>query len=508
IPCVVNCFSRIKYNITIHRMSSQVSSKISRIKREETDQGYSPIDTFLADCSTNAQKLITEEGKEDLLVFKIPEVEPGKYYTGFTCKWFLLGEKNCQPQFHCDTFDIRPGKNCDMDYVMITDGLGGYAKECGENRFKTPVIASTDQAYDLYLTVHISENKSFKRKFKGLSCVASCTSNSTNKTQKPQRIKIIPSQKKKFDRSCTCGVRKTVRIVSGKNVYLNEFPWQAAMVMKETRQIRCGASILNDMYILTAAHCIFDKDYGTSIETEMIDILVHVNLLDQTRSYGWQNVSLGQYGSIQSPGWNLSQKSDKDEFTMRFEVQEIIPHPAFDSSTLDYDVALLRLKTKINFKTKNSPVVPICLPNVLGVNQSTLSKDDPLVVVGWGLAHEDAKGSTRLLQKVIIPYVETDACQKIVFNADETELKEITERMLCAGDPKGGYDSCQGDSGGPLFIDQNKKNYNRVTQVGIVSHGSTIGCARKREIGIYTRLTTLTQWVFSQTVGATWCKDW
>ncbi|CAG7728300.1 unnamed protein product [Allacma fusca] len=459
------------------RISSQVgSSKTPRIKREDSEEEYSAIDKFLGKfcltlfnyvCSVTlspaAHELVTDED----LVLKIPEVEPGKYYTGFTCKWILLGERDCQPQFHCDTFDIREGKNCNVDYVMVTDGLGGYKKECGGNHFQTPVVASRDQAYDLYVTVHVSDNKSFKRKFKGLSCVASCTSNSTD--QKPERIKKnMNSEKRKFDRSCTCGERKTGRIVSGKNVYLNEFPWQAAMVLKGTRQIRCGASILNNMYILTATHCIYDFTYGNLIETDMIDILVHVNLLDQTRNYGWQNVSLGENGSIQSPGWNLAIKTDEDEFTMRFEVKEIISHPAFDPDTLDYDVALLRLKTKISFKNKKSPVIPICLPNVLGANQSSLSNDDPLWVVGWGLAHETAKGSTRLLQKLMVPYIDAEVCQKIVYDPQALEPKEITERMLCAGDPKGGYDSCEGDSGGPLFIEQNKKGYKRVTQMGIL----------------------------------------
>lgn len=33
---------------------------------------------------------------------------------------------------------------------------------------------------------------------------------------------------------------------------MNEFPWQAAIVYAGTRQPKCGASVLNDRYILTA----------------------------------------------------------------------------------------------------------------------------------------------------------------------------------------------------------------------------------------------------------------
>ena len=72
---------------------------------------------------------------------------------------------------------------------------------------------------------------------------------------------------------------------------LNEFPWQVAMVKAGTRMIRCGASLINDMYILTAAHCVIESD--ELIGTDTIEVLLHVNLLDQFRLKGWVNASLG-----------------------------------------------------------------------------------------------------------------------------------------------------------------------------------------------------------------------
>ena len=64
----------------------------------------------------------------------------------------------------------------------------------------------------------------------------------------------------------------------------------------------------------------------------------------------------------------------------------------------------------------------------------------------------------------------------------------ITDYMICAGDV--GRDSCQGDSGGPLSVLGQDDRY---SQIGIVSWGK--GCAKPGYPGVYTRLTSLLDWV-------------
>lgn len=58
-----------------------------------------------------------------------------------------------------------------------------------------------------------------------------------------------------IDRSCKCG-QKTIdaRIVGGVAAKVNEWPWQAGMVIGNS--VFCGGSLICDQYVLTAAHCV------------------------------------------------------------------------------------------------------------------------------------------------------------------------------------------------------------------------------------------------------------
>ncbi|XP_072930063.1 phenoloxidase-activating enzyme 1-like [Epargyreus clarus] len=58
-----------------------------------------------------------------------------------------------------------------------------------------------------------------------------------------------------------CGDIKGPRIVGGKKADLFEYPWMA-LISHNTRDgfaFKCGGSIINKRYVLTAAHCVYNK---------------------------------------------------------------------------------------------------------------------------------------------------------------------------------------------------------------------------------------------------------
>ncbi|KAI9290944.1 trypsin-domain-containing protein [Neoconidiobolus thromboides FSU 785] len=64
-----------------------------------------------------------------------------------------------------------------------------------------------------------------------------------------------------------------------------------------------------------------------------------------------------------------------------------------------------------------------------------------------------------------------------------------TKTQFCAAYPEGGKDSFQGDSGGPIFTEEGTTPI----LVGIVSWGE--GCALKGKPGVYTRASTVTDFI-------------
>merc|ERR1711872_1052718 len=70
--------------------------------------------------------------------------------------------------------------------------------------------------------------------------------------------------------SCKCGIRKlpqgiqpiiSLKIAGGEDAEPNEFPWVARIFVRGVlRNFTCGATLINDRYVLTAAHCIADPE--------------------------------------------------------------------------------------------------------------------------------------------------------------------------------------------------------------------------------------------------------
>lgn len=66
---------------------------------------------------------------------------------------------------------------------------------------------------------------------------------------------------KKNHRFLGCGIaNKQKRIVGGQETEVNQYPWMALLTY--SNRFYCGATLINDRYVMTAAHCVsgFNKD--------------------------------------------------------------------------------------------------------------------------------------------------------------------------------------------------------------------------------------------------------
>ncbi|KAM4846678.1 prothrombin [Thomomys bottae] len=251
------------------------------------------------------------------------------------------------------------------------------------------------------------------------------------------------------------------RIVGGSNAEIGIAPWQVMLFRKSPQELLCGASLISDRWVLTAAHCLlyppWDKNFTEN------DVLVRIGKHSRTRYER-----------------NIEKISILDK---------IYIHPRYNwRENLDRDIALLKLKKPITF---TDHIQPVCLPDKDIVTR-LFQAGHKGRVTGWGNLKETWTTSINevqpsVLQVVNLPIVERSVCKA------STRIR-ITDNMFCAGyklEEEQRGDACEGDSGGP-FVMKNPYN-NRWYQIGIVSWGE--GCDRDGKYGFYTHVFRLKRWI-------------
>ncbi|XP_047394203.1 serine protease 38 [Sciurus carolinensis] len=238
-----------------------------------------------------------------------------------------------------------------------------------------------------------------------------------------------------------CGRRAVQgRILGGAPAPQRKWPWQVSVQYAGFHV--CGGSILNEYWVLSAAHC-----FGRDKSIEIFDM--YVGIVDLLTA---------------------------SEHTQWFEVNQVILHPAYEKfHPVGADVALVQLKGRIVF---SDSVLPVCLapPDVDLTNLSCWA-------TGWGVVTQQGHTSSEL-QEAQLPLIPRALCA-LLYKYSSYILPD----MLCAGDIWNVRTVCEGDSGGPLVCESN----HTWLQIGIVSWGR--GCTQPLYPGVYARVSHFSDWI-------------
>ncbi|KJF91968.1 S1 family peptidase [Photobacterium leiognathi] len=248
-------------------------------------------------------------------------------------------------------------------------------------------------------------------------------------------------------------------------------PWQAAIKQNSYDSISCGAVVISEFWLLTAAHC------------NPIDI-------DEIAIAGTSLIKDGDFS-------DLDQK-------YQFKIKQIIPHPDYNEDYFLNDITLLRVERSLYEVAQPIKIATIeeqYLADIEFESSWITYGNSPATVIasGWGDTLEFNSPTT--LQVITLAGVPDNQCNGLILNDDQ---------MVCADSNINGLikDVCRGDSGGPL-IWQNKSNImdsdKGIRLIGLTSNGQRCSIRINESenqynqlTGQYTQVSTHREWIEQQ----------
>ncbi|XP_035788749.1 chymotrypsin-2-like [Anopheles albimanus] len=208
-------------------------------------------------------------------------------------------------------------------------------------------------------------------------------------------------------------IRHQNRVVGGQDADEASAPYQVSLQLPDSGHF-CGGSILNEHWILTAAHCLKEKDAAD------LEVLAGTN-------------SLREGGQ-------------------RYRVDRLYSHSRYNRPQFHNDIALLHLAAPIQFSSKIQSIE---------YSEHALPANVTVRLTGWGLLDVWGPMPT-LLQTIDLRTLTNTECKKRVqLNPHNVDIGHVCTLTIQ------GEGACNGDSGGPLVLEDKL--------VGVVNFG--IPCA-------------------------------
>jgi secreted trypsin-like serine protease len=218
----------------------------------------------------------------------------------------------------------------------------------------------------------------------------------------------------------------------------------------------CGATVLSDTFILTAAHCIFDGD--------------------EPYEYYMLFTTVGQIDDV----------SDFPNSVETVRASKFYYYSSFSGSDSDLwanDIAIIELESSLNI------LGTVTTPS----DESYRDTSYDFVTIGLGKTDDDDDTSDNTLLSADMTYVDNSVCKTALGSSYSSSF---TDKQICfeGADKTTTTDLvagvCSGDSGGPIYYDDGST----YTQVGITSFGPS-DCGSEDVTSYYTEVVDYIDWI-------------
>lgn len=348
------------------------------------------------------------------------------------CAWTFTGPEGSKVEAACSDVSIPKTRRCNTAALMVSTPRSNTARMCGRRSFLKIKKNSAS------LTISSAPRRKSKNVF-------SCD------------VFLRMPKNARYD--CQCGIEYPARIIGGTTSAVNQYPWMANLRYSNMKKVICGAVVVSDTHVLTAAHCM----------SGLIMKRVRVTVAEHNLQTSWETAETSR------------------------RIAKVTTHPRYNPSRVNVaDLVVITLDHPLPLN--HFPVQPVCIPS----SNAPSFEGEVGTVVGWGTTNADRNNYEfpDALQAAKVPILSNAECQETGYG------NIIRNNLLCAGNlTHGGRDACVGDSGGPLTVVQNGRH----VLAGLVSFGHS--CALPEWPGIYTRISEYSDWIVDQIVTGIQCEQ-
>ncbi|KAM3926881.1 ovochymase-1 [Leptodactylus fuscus] len=371
---------------------------------------------------------------------------PITYLNGLDCWWIISSVSGNELQFNIVDLALEDSPGCKWDSLNIYDGAGNETKLlitlCG--RESNHIFSSNSG----FLTLHFHTDASVSNH--GFHIRYSEKNSSLIKTWRSAEFAMdyancgtsyvdpMPKTKSNSIAEVNIDEKGTPRVVGGQTAALMSWPW-IANLQDQWGNPFCGATIIHEKWLLTAAHC----DFQVGSDRVVI-------------------------GHIDRTLLNRTEAIVKKSYVHELYNEDLLPE--------DYDICLLELEQPVLL---GDSIAVICLPQ-----EDEKFDSDSCLTAGWGSTKGRSIFYAKLLQQAKIPLISREDCKSYWG-------RDISERNLCAG--ASGASSCTGDSGGPMIC----RSENKYKLVGVVSWGSET--CNPKVPAVYSAVSKYRDWIKQNT---------